>query len=149
MTARRISWARMAVVVGMIALAPLRGVALPSDEEPDPLPVFGAVLPTGVFIGTLKIIACTLDETGHLHLTGVLNGTATRLHGARLPVAQELFTALATLHDPGRTTDVVRLAIAPIALDHLGVVIRLTPITIDIYALPGAGDWLETLLPLP
>ena len=82
MTTRRISWALMAVVLSMVALAPLREAALPGDEELDPLPVFGAVLPTGVFIGTLKIVACTLDETGHLHLTGVLNGTATRRDGA-------------------------------------------------------------------
>ena len=149
MTTRRISWALMAVVLSMVALAPLRGAALPGDEELDPLPVFGAVLPTGVFIGTLKIVACTLDETGHLHLTGVLNGTATRRHGARIPVTQHLFTTLATLRDPGRTTDVVGLAIAPIALDPIGVEIRLVPIMLDIDALPGAGDWLETLLPSP
>ena len=120
MTTRRISWALMAVVLSMVALAPLRGAALPGDEELDPLPVFGAVLPTGVFIGTLKIVACTLDETGHLHLTGVLNGTATRRDRARFTVTQHLFTALATLRDPGRTTDVVGLAIAPIALDPWG-----------------------------
>jgi hypothetical protein len=149
MTTRRISWALIAVVVSMLALVPLRGAALPGDEELDPLPVSGAVLPTGVFIGTLKIVACTLDETGHLRLTGVLNGTVTRRHEARIPVTQHLFTALATLRDPGRTTDVVGLAIAPVALDSMAVKIRLAPITLDIDALPGLDDWLATLLPPP
>ena len=149
MTTRRISWALIAVVVSMVALTPLRGAALQGDEELDSLPVFGAVLPTGVFIGTLKIVACTLDETGHLRLSGVLNGTATRPHGARFPVAQHLFTALATPRDPGWTTDVVGLAIAPIPFDPMGVEIRLAPITPEIDALPCSGDWLATLLPPP
>lgn len=149
MTTRRISWALMAVMVSMVALTPLRGAALPSDEELDPLPVFGAVLPTGVFIGTLKIVDCTLDETGHLRLTGVLNGKVTRRHGARTPVTRHLFTALATLRDPGRTTDVVGLAVAPIPVDSMGVEIRLAPITLDVDALPNSGDWLTTLLPPP
>jgi hypothetical protein len=149
MTARRNSWALLAVVVGMVVMVSPCGAAPSSDEEPAPLPVYGALLPTGAFIGSVQITACTLDETGHLRLTGVLNGTAIRRHGGRLPVAQQLFTALATVHDPGRTTDVLGLTIAPIALDHLGVKVRLAPITIDIDALPGIDDWLETLLPPP
>jgi hypothetical protein len=149
MTARRNSWALLVVVVGMVALAPLGAAAPSRDEAPAHLPVYGAVLPTGVFFGSLKIIACTLDETGHLRLTGVLNGTATRRHGGRLTVAQQLFTAPANVHDPGLTTDVLGLTIAPIALDHLGVKIRLAPITIEIDALPGIDDWLETLLSPP
>jgi len=149
MTTRRISWAVMAVVVSMVALAPLREAALPGDEELDPVPVFGTVRPTGVFIGTLKLVAGTLDENGHLHLTGVLNGTATRRHEARITVSQHLFTALATLLDPGQTTDVLSLAIAPIPFDPRGVEISLAPIMLDIDAVPGAGDWLTTLLPPP
>jgi hypothetical protein len=149
MTARRASWALIAVVVGMVALAPLPGAALSSDGEPAALPVYGAVLPTGLFIGSLKIIACTLEETGHLRLNGMLDGTITRRHGGRLPVTQQAFAALATVHDPGRTTDALGLTIAPIALEHLGVKIRIAPITIDIDALPGVDDWLEALLPPP
>jgi hypothetical protein len=86
MTIRRTLWALITVVVSMVALAPLRGAALPSDAARDLLPVYGAVQPTGDFVGTLKIVACTLDDAGHLYLTGVLNGTTTRRHGARIPV---------------------------------------------------------------
>jgi hypothetical protein len=44
---------------------------------------------------------------------------------------------------------VLRLALAPIALDPVGVQIRLAPITVDIETLPGLGDELVRLLPIP
>jgi hypothetical protein len=129
MTSRGTSFVLIAVVVSMVGLALPRGAARPSDAGLDPLPVYGSVLPTGDFVGTLKIVAFTLDDAGHLRLSGVLNGTATHRTGARIPVTLQPFTAPATLRDPGRTTDVLRLAVAPIALDPLGLQIRLAPIT--------------------
>jgi hypothetical protein len=137
------------VVVGVVALAPLHGATPPNDEGLDPLPVHGAVLPTGDFVGTLRIVACTLDAAGQLRLTGVLNGTASHRTKGRIPVTEQLFTAPATLRDPGRTTDVVRLALALITLDPMGVRIRLAPITVDIETLPVVGDELATRLPMP
>jgi hypothetical protein len=131
----------------MVALAPVRGAALPDDTGLDPLPVQGSVLPAGDFVGTLWIIASTLDAAGQLRLTGLLSGIATRRTGARIAVTEQPFTAPATLHDAGHTTDVVNLALAPIVLDPAGVRIRLAPITVDIEALPDVGDELETLLP--
>ena len=147
MTTRRILSVLIAVVVGVVAQVSLHGATPPNDEGLDPLPVHGAVLPTGDFVGTLRIVACTLDAVGHLRLTGVLNGTATHRTGGRIPVTEQLFTAPATLRDPGRTTDVVRLALALITLDPMGVRIRLAPITVDIETLPGVGDELATQLP--
>jgi len=149
MTTRRISFVLIAVVAGMVALAPLRGAALPDNEGLHPLPVYGSVLPAGDFVGTLRIVACALDEAGHLRLSGVLDGTATHHTGSRIQVTQQPFTAPATLRDPGRTTDVVRLALEPIALAPVGVHIRLAPLTVDIDALPSVGDWLAMLLPTP
>jgi hypothetical protein len=149
MTRRRISGVLIAVVVSLTALAPCRGATLPGDAGLDPLPVSGAVLPVGSFVGTLRIVACTLDATGHLRLTGVLNGTVIPRTGARVPVTEQPFTAPASLRDPGHATDVVRLVLAPIALDPTGVQIRLAPLTVDIETLPGVGDELATLLPSP
>jgi hypothetical protein len=149
MTSRRTSYVVIAVVVSLVALTPCRGAALPHEEGLDPLPVAGSVLPAGDFVGTLRIVACTLDAAGHLRLTGVLNGTATHRTGARVPVTEQPFTAPATLRDPGRATDVVRLALAPIPLDSVGVRIRLAPILVDIETLPGVGDELATRLPTP
>jgi hypothetical protein len=145
MTTRRLVSVLMAVV-SLVVLAPWRAAALLDHEGLDPLPVQGSVLPTGNFVGTLWIVACTLDAAGQLRLTGVLSGTATHRAGARILVPEQPFTAPATLRDTGRTTDVVHLALAPIALDPGGVRIRLAPITVDLYALPDMDDALATLL---
>jgi hypothetical protein len=146
---RRCTSSVLIAVVSLIALAPCRGAALSDDEGLDPLPVAGSVLPAGDFVGTLRIVACTLDAAGHLRLTGVLTGTATHRTGARVTVTEQPFTAPATLRDPGRATDVVRLVLAPIPLDPMGVRIRLAPIMVDIETLPGMGDELATRLPTP
>jgi hypothetical protein len=94
----------------------------------------------------LRIVACTLDAAGQLRLTGVLSGTASHRTGDRILVPEQPFTVPATLRDPGHTTDVVRLTLAPIALDPGEVRITLAPITVDLYALPDVGDELATLL---
>jgi hypothetical protein len=149
MTTRRTWWGIIIVVVSLVGLSPLGRAARPGDEGLDSLPVHGAVLPMGDFVGTLRIVACTLDAAGQLHLTGVLNGTASRRAGAWIPVREQPVTALATLRDPGRTTDVLRLALAPIALNPTGVRIRLAPITVDIETLPGVGEDLAARLSTP
>ena len=149
MTTRRMWWGLIAVVVSLVGLLPIRGAALPGDGGLDPLPVHGAVLPRGDFVGTLRIVACTLDAAGQLHLTGVLNGTASHRAGARIPVREQPFTAPAIPRDPGHTTDVLRLALAPIALNPTGVRIRLAPIMVDIETLPGVGEDVATRLPTP
>jgi hypothetical protein len=149
MTTRRIVPVLLAVVVGLVALAPLRGAAMPDVDGLDPLPVRGAVVPTGAFAGTLRIVACTLDAAGQLRLTGVLNGMATQRSGARIPVTQQPFIVPASLRDPGQATDVVLLALAPIAIDPVGVQIELSPITVEIETLPQVGDELATRLPPP
>jgi hypothetical protein len=149
MTTRRTWWGSIAVVVRLVGLSPMGRAARPGDEGLDLLPAHGAILPTGDFVGTLRIVACTLDAAGQLHVTGVLNGTASHRAGARIPVREQPFTAPATLRDPGRTTDVLRLALAPIALNPTGVRIRLAPITVEIETLPGLGEDLAARLPTP
>jgi hypothetical protein len=149
MTTRRGVFELIAVAVSVVALMPRLGAALPDSEGLDTLPVQGVVLPAGNFVGTLQIVACTLDASGRIRLTGVLNGAAADHSRGRIPVTQQPFTAQATLRDPGHTTDVVRLALAPIALDPIGVQIRLAPILVDIETLPQLGDELATRLPTP
>ena len=145
MIIRRISL--VLVVLVMTALAPLLGAPVPEDAGVEPIPVQGSVTPTGSFVGTLMLIASTFDDADQLRLTGVLDGTATDSTGAEIQLTQQPFIASATLHDPGRTTDVVLLAIAPIVLDSLGLKIELAPIIIDIYAIPTEGDVPAPLLP--
>jgi hypothetical protein len=149
MTTRHFIAVLIAVLVSLGTLTPLRGAALPDDQEPDSLPVRGAVLPAGSFVGTLRIVASTLDAAGHLHLTGLLTGTATQRTGGRLPVTEQPFTVPVSLHDAGHTTDVVRLVLAPIALAPAGLRVKLAPITVDLEALPDVGEELALRLPQP
>jgi hypothetical protein len=149
MITRRIVSVLIAVVGSLVALAPLHGAAPPDVDGLDPLPVEGAVLPTGAFAGTLRIVACTLDAAGQLRLTGVLHGSVTRRSGARIPVTQQPFSAPATLRDPGQTTDVVLLALAPVALHSVGLRIKLAPIAVEIETLPPVGGELATRLSTP
>jgi hypothetical protein len=135
-----------AVLVSAATLAPGRGAAQPGGEPLAHLPVQGRVSPTGSFVGDLTILTFTVGDASQLLLTGVLNGTATHRTGAQTQVTQQTFTAPATLSDSGRTTDVLLLKIAPIALTSLGVRIRLAQITVDIYDLPSEGDVLVPLL---
>ena len=148
MITRRIVSVLIAVVGSLVGLAPLHGAPLPDVDGLDPVPVEGAVLPTGAFAGTLRIVACTLDAAGQLRLTGVLHGTVTQRSGARIPVTQQPFSVPATLRDPGQTTDVVLLALAPVALDSAGLRIKLAPVVVEIETLPPLGEelarWLST-----
>ena len=147
MTTRRMSSVLIALVMTAVVLAPLHGAPLPEDVGLEPVPVQGSVTPTGDFVGTLMLVECTLDDGHQLQLTGVLNGTSTHRTGAKTPITHQAFIASATLHDPGRTTDVVLLSIAPIVLDSLGLQIKLAPIILDIYAIPSGDDVLTPLLP--
>jgi hypothetical protein len=147
MTTRHLVAVLIAVVVSLGALTPLHGAALPDDGEPAPLPVRGAVLPAGSFVGTLRIVAGTMDAAGQLHLTGLLTGTATQRTRGRIPVTEQPFTVPVSLRDAGRTTDVVRLVLAPIALDPEGMRVKIAPITVDLEALPEVGEELAILLP--
>ena len=137
------------MAVGLVALAPMGRAAPAGEEGPDLLPVRGAVLPTGDFVGTLRIVACIVDAAGRLRLTGVLHGTITQRSGARIPVTQQPFSAPATLRDPGQTTDVVLLALAPVVLDSVGFRIKLAPVEVENEALPPGGEELATRLSTP
>ena len=79
----------------------------------------------------------------------MLYGTVTQRSGARIPVTQQPFIAPATLRDPGQTTDVVLLALAPVALDSMGLRIKLAPIAVEIETLPLVGEELATRLSTP
>jgi hypothetical protein len=149
MTTGRMVSVLITVMVSVLALAPLHGLALPDDAGLEPLPVHGTVLPAGEFVGTLRIVSCTLDAAGQLRLTGILNGTTVYRTGASIPVIQQPFTVPITVRDPGRTTDVVGLALAPIVIDPMRVQIRLAPIIVDIETFPDVGDEWVTRLPLP
>jgi hypothetical protein len=146
MQTRRTSCAVIVVLVCAVGLAPLSGAALQLEECMENIPVQGPVPHDGSFVGTLTIVAFTVGEAGHLLLTGMLNGTATNITGAKTKVQNQPFTAPATVTDSDRTTDVLLLDIEPISLDSLGLQIKLAQIILDIDAIPSEGTLLVKLL---
>ena len=146
MNTGRTSYTLIAAVVSVLVLAPWRGAALPRDHGLQQIPVQGPLSPDGRFVGTLTVRAVTVAEAGQLLLTGVLHGTATQRTGATTPVSGQPFTALAVPVDTERTTDVVLLKMAPIALASVGRQLTLAPVPLDIEAVLEASPLLPTLL---
>jgi hypothetical protein len=139
MTARRTSYLLIAAVVSALMLAPCRGAALPPETDLEPIPVEGALSPDGRFVGTLTIESVTVADAGHLLLTGVLHGTATKRTGAKTQVRRQPFTTPAVPVDAEKTTDVVLLKMPPIALASVGRQLTLAPVPLDIEAIPDEG----------
>jgi hypothetical protein len=146
MTVRRTSYLLIAAVVSALMLAPGRGAALPPETDLEPIPVEGALSPDGRFVGTITIERVTVADAGHLLLTGVLHGTATKRTGAKTQVRPQPFTTPAEPVDAEKTTDVVLLKMPPIALAAVGRQLTLAPVPLDIEAIPDAGLLFPMLL---
>ena len=146
MIARCTSYLLIAAVVSALMLAPCRGAALPHETDLEPIPVEGALSPKGRFVGNLTIARVTVTDAGHLLLTGLLHGIATQRAGATTQVRRQPFTAPAVPVDAERTTDVVLLKMAPIALASGGRQLTLAPVPLDIEAVPDESRLFPTLL---
>jgi hypothetical protein len=146
MNARHTSYVSVAVLVSALALAPWRGAALPPETDLEPIPVQGQLSPDGRFEGTLIVKAVTVAGAGQLFLTGVLHGTATQRTGAKTQVQRQPFTAPAVPVEAERTTDVVLLKIAPIALASVERQLTLAPVPLDIEAVPDESLLFPMLL---
>ena len=146
MTTRRTSYVLIAAVISALMLAPCRGAALPPETDLEPIPVQGAFSTNGRFVGTLTVETVTVIDAGHLLLTGVLQGTATKRTGAKTQVRRQPFTTPAVPVDAEKTTDVVLLKMPPIALASVGRQLTLAPVPLDIEAIPDEGLLFPTLL---
>ena len=144
MNTRHTSYVLMAVVVSALVLAPWHGTALPPATDLEPIPVQGRLSPDGRFEGTLTVKAVTVADAGQLLLTAVLRGTATQRTGAKSRVRGQPFTAPAVPVDTERTTDVVLLKMAPVALASVGRPLTLDPVPLDIEAVPDEGRLFPT-----
>jgi hypothetical protein len=146
MKTRRTSYISVMAVVSALALAPWQGTAWPQGPDLEPIPVEGRHSPDGRFVGTLTIARVTVTDGGHLLLSGLLHGTATRRAGAKTQVRRQPFTAPAVPVDAERTTDVVLLKMAPIALASVGRQLTLAPVRLDIEAVPDESLLFPMLL---
>ena len=144
MNTRHTSSVFIAALVSALVLAPWRGAAFPPATALDPIPVQGRLSPDGHFKGTLMVKAVTVADAGQLLLTGVLRGTATQRAGGTTRVRRQPFTAPAVPVDTERTTDVVLLKMPPIALAAVGRPLTLTPVPLDIEAVPDEGRLFPT-----
>lgn len=84
-------------------------------------------------------------EAGDIVVSGVLNGTATDAQGTVTEITDQAFTTTAAL-DQGEACDILFLDLGPIFLDVLGLQVDLSEITLDVNAVPGAGNLLGNLL---
>lgn len=108
------------------------------------LPVTGTLEDGGTFEGTISNLSATTNEAGELVVSGVLTGTATDAAGNVTEITQE-FTTTATAQ-AGEACDILFLDLGPIFLDLLGLQVDLSQITLDVNAVPGAGNLLGNLL---
>ena len=101
------------------------------------LPVSGALADGGTFEGTISNFDASTNAAGDPVISGVLNGTATDAAGEVTRITDQAFTTAAL--QPGGACDIL-------FLDLLGLQVDLSQITLDIDAVPGAGNLLGNLL---
>lgn len=109
------------------------------------LPVSGALADGGTFTGTVSDLSASATKSGGVVVSGVLSGTATAADGTVTQITDQAFTTTAALQ-PGAACDILFLDLGPIFLDLLGLQVDLSQITLDINAVPGAGNLLGNLL---
>ena len=143
MPQRVASWALIALFGGVLALALVCQAGYgPEGGSLENIPVHGTVLPEGRFTGNLTIASLAFHDDETLFVTGVLDGTVVDKAGAGTRVAAQPFHVPARLVDPGQTTDVILLEMASISIASLGWQVKLTRITLDIYAIYPDEDLL-------
>jgi hypothetical protein len=122
--------------MGASAAPPAQAVA--ARPAATTLPVSG-VLPDGMaFTGALSGLTSSVVN-GVVQLSGTITGTG-------LPAGGRTFTA--PLQDLQATEGcrILTLDLGPLNVDLLGLVIDLAPISLDVTAVPGAGNLLGNLL---
>jgi len=102
------------------------------------LPVTGELSDGGTFEGTISDLTASVNDAGDVVVSGVLNGTATTADGTTTQITDQAFTTTAALQ-PGGACDIL-------FLDLLGLQMDLSQITLDVNAVPGAGNLLGNLL---
>jgi hypothetical protein len=99
----------------------------------------------GQFAGDFTATSASIVD-GVLTVTGTLTGTATNLAtGATTAVSQTISGAVTAAGTAARC-DILFLDLGPLNLDVLGLVIDLSAVQLDIFAVPGAGNLLGNLL---
>jgi hypothetical protein len=134
-------------VVGLLTAPAVAAAppAQPAATDLNDLPVTGTLADGGTFTGLLDITSLEVVD-GVLTASGTLTGTATQ--GTTVTEISQTFTdvALSVVDTGGAVCDILQLDIGPIDLDLLGLVVNLSPISLNVDAVPGAGNLLGNLL---
>ena len=149
----RLRMTALALAALMAVTFTLGTVAAPASAQQNQ-PGAGLVIPavTGPLLqGTQQVGELTdgslvvtrlRERGGQLLATGTLTGTA-----QGQPVIQQFADVPVTLVDPnGGACDILNLDLGPLNLDLLGLVVDLSPVSLDVTALPGPGNLLGNLL---
>ena len=142
MKLRLLAAALVVALMGAFVFAPMSAEAAPKTATT--LPVTGPLLGGGNFTGTISNLTTSVVN-GQLLISGVLNGIATPLSGIPTTITNLAFTTTLLL-TPGAACDILFLDLGAINLNLLGLVVNLSPITLNIDAFPGAGNLLGNLL---
>lgn len=117
-------------------------------------PTAGQTLPTVDIVQTVNGVLFEGEFTatsvsvvnGVLTVTGQLVGTATNIATGQVEQVNETISGTLTQAGNPARCDILQLDLGPLNLDLLGLVIDLSAIDLDIYAVPGAGNLLGNLL---
>jgi hypothetical protein len=134
------------LAVGLLIARPAsEAAAQPTGGLLTNIPVTQELAGGGVLEGTLSITRLALDN-GQLVASGVLAGTVTQT-GSVTEFTQTFTDVPVNLtRNQGGSCDILFLDLGPLFLDLLGLQVDLSPITLDVRAVPGAGNLLGNLL---
>jgi len=150
--------AMLLAIASALVVAPFGAAAQTKDKNfLKNIPVSGALADGGTFKGKVTITEFGYDEVTGLWVSGFLHGTATTVDGTSYEDVEQHFSQVdATLNEGGvaaaglvqqqATCDILNLDIGAIHLDLLGLVVDLSPISLDITAVSGPGNLLGNLL---
>ncbi|GAB4216693.1 MAG: hypothetical protein OHK0022_58160 [Roseiflexaceae bacterium] len=148
----------LTVIACVLMLAPTSVNAAPAEKKFfKNLPVTGTLSDGGSFKGKVSITRFDYDNVYGLTVSGKLHGTLTKGDGSAIEDYEKEFyladTALTDSLAPDdgsfralATCDILNLDIGAINLNLLGLVLDLSPISLDLTAVSGAGNLLGNLL---
>lgn len=133
------------------AAAPMASAAPPAAASAVQLsdavvaPITQVIAGVGTFQGTFTPTSFGTDSSGQLTVTGLLEGTLTRLDGTTQDVSGAISTTVASA-TANQSCDILSLVLGPLDLNLLGLDVELNQVELDIAAEPGPGNLLGNLL---
>ena len=125
---------------GLVAAnaAPAPSAVAAAQPAATTLPVTGTLADGTAFTGALSNLTASVVD-GVLTLSGTVTGTGIPAGGTTFSAPVENLTAT-------NGCSILNLDLGPLDLNLLGLVVNLAPVSLDVTAVPGAGNLLGNLL---